>query len=145
VSDEGAISMEKARSLLYRAIPAVVTGDLTTIELFTEDVIGDAEQLSVRSRTDLEHQMADRSGVLSRIDFRLDGVEEFIPGVIATWRLSGDHTGEVLLDEDVLLEPTGRRIDLSAMTRVVFRQHRICWFDNIFDGPGLVEQIRRPP
>ena len=142
VDDESGISIEDARSLLCRAIPAAATGDVTAIELFTEDVIGDTEDLHIRSRTDLEHQMIDRSGVLSLVDFRLDALEELADGVIATWRLSGDHTGEVLLDEDELLEPSGRRIDLSARTQVRFRGHRICWFHNDFNGPSLVAQIR---
>ena len=149
MNDESEISIEDARSLLCRAIPAAATGDVTAIELFTEDVIGDAEDLRIRSRTDLEHQLIDRSGVLSRVDFCLDDLEELADGVIATWRLSGDHTGEVLLDEDELLEPSGRRIVLSAKTQVRFRGHRVCWFHSVFDGPSLVAQIsahqaRRP-
>ena len=66
-------------------------------------------------------------------------------GVIATWRLSGHHTDAAFVNEDELLEPSGRRIDVLAITHVQFRGPRICAFSTTYDGSDLVEQLRERP
>lgn len=143
MDDDASLSIEDARSLLSRVIPAVCAGDPAASEFFTEDVRGDGPHLHVRSRTELEDQLTDHAAVLSNVHFTMDGVEEIAGGVIATWRLSGDHTGSALMDEDELIEASGRRIEVSAMTLVQFRGARLCSFQTIYDSAPLYEQIRR--
>jgi hypothetical protein len=137
-----AISVRRARRLLRRALPAIVIGDVGAIGLFTDDVSGDAPNLRVRSRAELECQLIDRAGALSRIEFAIDRLEPSEGGVTATWRLAGMHTGALLINEDELVEPSGRPVDLAARTHVRFRVRRICAFETIYDGQDLIDQIR---
>jgi hypothetical protein len=148
VGDEESISISisDARQLLCRALPALVSGDTGAIELFTDDVCGDAPNMCVRSRKELEQQLTDRAGALSSIEFRIDYAKAVNSGVLARWRMAGEHTGEVLFNEDELIEPTGRRILLLATTRVQFRTGRICEFQTTYDDHDLFDQLRnRPP
>jgi hypothetical protein len=142
VGRDEAISIATARDLLGRALPAIAAGDCGALELFTEDVSGDSPNMCVRSRSELEYQLIDRAGALSNIEFMIDRLDAVEPGVVATWRMSGDHTGEVLFNEDEFFEPSGRRIDLSATTYVQFRGARICAFRTIYDDRDLFDQIR---
>jgi SnoaL-like polyketide cyclase len=96
----------------------------------------------VRSRSELEYQLIDRAGALSDIEFTIDRVEEVEHGVLATWRMSADHTGEVLFNEDEFFEASGHRIELSATTLVEFRDTRICTFRTNYDDGDLFDQMR---
>ena len=146
MDDEGPISLADATCVLRRALFALVVGDVGALELFTEDVIGDSPVLCVRSRTALEYQLLDRAGALSQVDFDLDRVMVAAPGtVVASWRVVGVHTGEVLFNEDVFLAPTGRTIRVSMTTRVRFRQRRIAEFRTSYKGEDVLEQLRGSP
>lgn len=146
MEDEDAISLEHATCLLRRALLALAVGDVGAIELFTEDVTGEGPNLCVRSRTELGYQLLDRAGALSNVEFELDRVEAIAPdAVVAWWRVAGVHTGEVLFNEDLYFEPTGRPIRLSVTTRVVFRQRRIAAFQTSYDDGDLFDQIRGAP
>jgi hypothetical protein len=147
VEDDDFISIAEARHVLGRALPAIVSGDIGAIELFTEDVAGDSPDMRVRSRTELGNQLIDRAETLSNVEFRLDRVEADHPGVRATWHMAGDHTGEVLFNEDQLFEPSGRRIVLTATTHARFRSGRSCEFLTTSEDADLIDQIRagRPP
>lgn len=146
MDDEGPISLADATCVLRRALFALVVGDVGALELFTEDVIGDSIVLCVRSRTELEYQLLDRAGALSNVEFDLDRVLMGAPDtVVASWRVAGVHTGEVLFNEDVFFAPTGRTIRVSMTTRVRFRQHRIAAFRTSYDGEDLLDQLRGGP
>jgi hypothetical protein len=137
------ISPDEARPILTRALRAIVVGDDVAIDLFTDDVVGDSPNMCVRSRSELEYQLLDRRGALSGVEFVLERVERGESGLVATWRMSGDHTGEVMFNEDEFFEPTGRRICLSATTVVQFRANRICAFRTSYEDEDLFDQIRR--
>ena len=144
--DDEAISLEEATCLLRRALFALAVGDVGAIELFTEDVSGEGPNLNVRSRTELGHQLLDRAGALSNVDFDLDGVEACGPAeFVATWRVAGDHTGEVMFNDDVFFDPTGRQVRLSVTTQVVFTQRRIAAFRTSYEDGDLFDQIRGVP
>jgi hypothetical protein len=145
MENDYAISVRRALRLLRRALPAIVTGDVGALGLFTDDVSGDAPDLRVRSRAELECQLIDRAGALSRIELAITRLEPWEGGFTATWRLSGIHTGAMLINEDELFEPSGRRIELAAKTCVRFRDRRICAFEMIYEGQDLVDQIRLRP
>jgi predicted ester cyclase len=141
------ISVADATYLVRRALFALAAGDTEALELFTEDVIGDGPVLHVRSRLELGYQLLDRMGALSNIEFDLDRVEiEPDSGaVLASWRVAGDHTGEVMFNEDLYFAPTGRHIRMCMTTRLMFRQHRIAEFRTSYHGADLLDQIADSP
>jgi hypothetical protein len=143
MDDDVALSLDDMTCLLRRALLALAVGDVGAIEMFTEDLTGDSTNLCIRSRSELGYELLDRAGALSNVEFHLDRVESTgTETAVAWWRAAGDHTGEAMFNEDVLFEPTGRRIRMWATTRVVFRQRRIAGFETIYDGGDLFDQIR---
>jgi len=146
MDDEAPISLADATSVLRRALLALAVGDVGALELFTEDVIGDSPNLYVRSRTELGYQLLDRAGALSNVGFDLDRVVMDGPDTaVASWRVTGDHTGEVMFNEDIYFPPTGRKIRLAVTTNVEFRQRQIAAFRTSYDGGDLFDQIRGGP
>lgn len=145
MDDDDAISLADATAVLRDALFALATGELTAIESFTHDVIGEAPDLCVRSRKDLEFQLLDRAGALSNVEFVLDRVVgEARDVVVASWCVAADHTGEMLVNEDFLLAPTGRRVRLTARTRVEFREGRIARFRTAYVDDHLFDKIGNP-
>jgi SnoaL-like domain len=140
--DHDAIPVADALVVLRRALPGLLSGDLAVLELFTDDVTARSPTTAIRSRTQLEHQVLDRQGALSRTDFAVDDVAEEPGGLVVSWRMSADHSGDLLFDEDELFEPSGVRVTLSGTTRVRFRGGRICWFETTYDDRDLFDQLR---
>jgi hypothetical protein len=136
------LSIEEVRDLVHRALFAMVVGDVEASDLFTHDVKGDSPNMYVRSRIALEDQLSDRAGGLSNVEFTLDRVEEAGDGWLATWRVSGEHTGTMLLNEDVFFAPSGHRIALSAETQFLLQGRRIREFQTSYDDEALVAQLR---
>jgi SnoaL-like domain len=146
MDDDGAISLEDATCLVRRALLALAVGDVGAIDLFTEDVIGESPIINVRSRSELANQLLDRSGGLSNVEFELDRVEMIAPDtVVASIRVAGDFTGEVLFNDDLLFGPTGQRIHVVATSRMVIRQRRIAKFQTFYDDENVLDQFRGAP
>ena len=59
----------------------------------------------------------------------------------AEWVIEADHTGPLVLDEDVVVEATGRRVQLAGATMADFRDGKIRSFRTYFDDVSLIEQI----
>ncbi|HKO86117.1 MAG TPA: nuclear transport factor 2 family protein [Actinomycetota bacterium] len=101
--------------VLRDAMLAAVTGDLAAIErAYTEDVTGWSPVTEVVSRDDPAADLAGRAGAFSDVDLVLDPVDAVGDKLIAEWRVAATHIGLLTLDEELALEPTGRRIDLRA-------------------------------
>ncbi len=143
MDEEAPISLADASTVLRGALFALAFGDVGALELFTDDVCGDSPNLFVRSKTELGYQLLDRAGALSNVEFDLDPVVMDGPDTfLASWRVTGDHTGDALLNEDVYFQPTGKKIRLSVSTRVEFRQRRIAAFRTSYADGDLFSQIR---
>jgi hypothetical protein len=138
-------SVGEARELLGRALLGIVSGDVGAISLFTEDVIVDSPNMHVTCRAELEDQLGDRAGALTNIGLTVGEVEVLESGVVATWFVSGVHTGEVLFNEDELFEASGRRIQFSAQSTVDFRAGRISALRTDYDEIDLYRQVSRDP
>ena len=68
----------------------------------------------VSSRDELTADLQGRSGAFSDIDLVLDPVEAVGDKLIAEWRVAATHTGVLVLDDDLAVEPTGRRLELRG-------------------------------
>ena len=142
VVDDESVSIDEVRDLVQRALFVLAVGDVDGSDLFTQDVTGDSPNMYVRSRIGLEDQLSDRSGGLSNVDLTVDRIEEMSDGWLATWRVSGDHTGRLMLNEDVQYAPTGHRIDVSATTHFVLQGRRVRAFRTSYDEQDVVAQLR---
>lgn len=126
---------------LRQLLHAAATGDSDSIaDLVTEDVIGWSPNLSVGSRDELLAALEGREDTLSDVALEIQAIDQVGDKAIAEWHLAADHTGPLVIDEDLVIEPTGRRIRLSGATVAEFDGDRICAFRHYFDDLAVVEQ-----
>jgi predicted ester cyclase len=129
-------------TVLIQALEAAVTGDESQLEeTFTEDVVGWSPNLAVSSRAELAEEFGDRHDVLSNIVISFDAVYIIGDNAIAEWRIGADHTGELVIGDELPIPATGRRIVLAGATFAEFRGDQICAFRNYFDDAALLEQL----
>jgi ketosteroid isomerase-like protein len=125
------------RNLLH----AAVTGNGTSMaDLVTEDVIGWSPNMAVRSRADLLAALDLPDDSFSEIDIQIRALDQIGDKAFAEWHVAADHTGPLVVDDDLVIEPTGRRFHLSGATVAEFEGERICAFRSYFDDLALVEQ-----
>ena len=131
--------------VLRDAMLAAVTGDQALVErAYTEDVTGWSPVMEVTSRDDLAADLAGRAAAFSDVHLVLDPVDAVGDKLIAEWRVAATHSGLLTLDEDVVLEATGRRFELRGVLIAEFegdriRQFRQYWNEvELLDGLGLL-------
>jgi hypothetical protein len=130
--------------LLTRALEAALGfGTDAMTDIFTEDVSGWSPNLAVNSRVELEKEFAERDDAVSNVVLAISSFDVVGNKAIAEWRLAADHTGPLVIDNDVV-KPSGRRITLAGATFADFRGDKICSFRTYFDDAALVEQLLLP-
>ena len=77
----------------------------------------------------------------SNVVIMFRGLDEVGNKAFAEWVIEADHTGPLVLDEDAVLEATGRRVQLAGVTVADFREGKIRSFRTYFDDLSLIEQI----
>jgi hypothetical protein len=92
----------------------------------------------------LAADLAGRAAAFSDVELVLDPVDAVGDKLIAEWRVAATHTGLLALDEELALEPTGRRLELRGVLVAEFegdriRQFRQYWNEvELLDGLGLL-------
>ncbi len=127
---------------MVKALEAEVGGvsvDLDT--LFTEDVVGWSPYASISGLEALAELALLRDIAFSNVVILLRDVDEVGNKVYAEWLIEADHTGPLVLDEDVVLEPTGRHVQLAGVSVADFRDGKIRSYRTYFDDLSLIEQI----
>jgi hypothetical protein len=133
---------ESRKDVLLQALQAEVGGievDLGT--LFTDDVVGWSPYATLSGLTALSELSALRDIAFSNVVILIRGLDEVGNKAFAEWVIEADHTGPLVLDEDVALDPTGRHVQLAGVTVADFRQGKIRSFRTYFDDASLIEQI----
>jgi ketosteroid isomerase-like protein len=133
---------ESRKDVMVKALEAEVGSssvDLGT--LFTDDVVGWSPYASVSGLTALAELSALRDIAFSDVVILLRSVDEVGNRVYAEWLIEADHTGPLVLDEDVAIEATGRHIQLAGMSVADFREGKIRSFRTYFDDLSMIEQI----
>ena len=101
--------------------------------LFTDDAVGWSPYASVSGLQAIIEMGALREHALSNVVLSIRGLDEVGNKAFAEWVLDADHTGTVVLDDDLVLEPTGRHIQLAGATIADFRDGKIRSFRSYFD------------
>jgi len=134
--------MADRREIVRGALEASVDGDAAALsKYFTDDVKGWSPAIEVTSLSELAEIAADRDEAISNVAVDLDGFDEVGDKAIAEWRASADHTGVFELDDEVVIEPTGNRLELRGAIVAEFSGDKICAFRNYFDEVSLLEQL----
>jgi hypothetical protein len=122
----------------------LATGEPLAADVFTRDVIGTSPIMEARGRDDLLAKLGDRRGGLTNVEVGIDHVEGDEENVVVSWHMIGDHTGPMLINEDVLYEPTGQRLRLAIVSTFALREGAIASFHNEFDLDDLGAQLGMP-
>ena len=129
---------EVVRQVLYGAL----TGEMEDAAgIFTEDVVGSAPNMTVSCLEDIVAAMSGRHGMLSNVQLDMRSVDAIGDKVVAEWQVAADHTGRVAFEDGLVIEPTGRRIQMAGILVAMFRGDRIATFRTYFDDLALMEQI----
>jgi len=133
---------ESRKDVMVKALEAEVGSasvDLGT--LFTDDVVGWSPYATVSGLTALAELSALRELAFTNVVILLRGVDEVGNRVYAEWLIEADHTGPLVLDEDVVLDATGRHVQLAGVSVADFREGKIRSFRTYFDDLSMIEQI----
>ncbi len=133
---------ESRKDVMVKALEAEVGSasvDLGT--LFTDDVVGWSPYASVSGLTALAELAALRDLAFSNVVLVLRAVDEVGNRVYAEWLIDADHTGPLVLDEDVAVEATGRHVQLAGVSVADFREGKIRSYRTYFDDLSMLEQI----
>jgi ketosteroid isomerase-like protein len=135
--------MSKSRKdVLSKAIEAEAGGaSADPGTLFTDDVVGWSPIAAVSGLTALAELSARRETAFSNLVITFRGLDEVGNKAFAEWLIEADHTGPLVLGEDVALEATGRHVQLAGVTVADFRDGKIRSFRTYFDDASLIEQI----
>ena|SRR5215207_470593 len=140
-----ASSVDRA-AVLVRALEATVTGDSRVVrELYTDDVQGLSPTMSVSSAAELAIALEDREDAFSDIDVDVSPLDVGDDQACVEWVASATHSGPLVLDDDVVIEPTGRRFTLRGVTIADFDGDLIRAFRQYFDEVSLLEQLELIP
>ena len=133
---------QSRKDVMVKALEAEVGSDAVDLDsLFTDDVVGWSPYASISGLTALAEFSVLRELAFSNVVILLRGVDEVGNRVYAEWVIEADHTGPLVLDEDVVLDPTGRHVQLAGVSVADFREGKIRSYRTYFDDLSLIEQL----
>ena len=112
--------------------------------MFTDDVVGWSPALNVSSLAELAEALQTRDEALSNVNLAIRSLNVGGNRVIAEWRLDADHTGPLVVDDELTVEATGRHVHVGGATFAEFRGDKIGAFRSYFDEMALMEQLIVP-
>ncbi|MFA5884509.1 MAG: hypothetical protein WDA60_11705 [Acidimicrobiia bacterium] len=131
--------------LALRAIRATLEGDSTVVEdLFTHDVRA-SMSTTVWSAPGLAVEIEDRAGAFADVSLIPNQWRTLDDEIWVEWSASVVHVGPFAI-EGVVIEPTGRRTELTGITVAEFTGDRIAGFRQYWDCAALMDDhaSRRP-
>ena len=133
---------ESRKDVMLKALEAEVGSDSVDLGiLFTDDVVGWSPYASVSGLQALAAVSALREIAFSNVVLMLRSLDEVGNKAYAEWVIEADHTGPLVLDEDVVLEATGRHVQLAGASVADFRDGKIRSYRTYFDDLSMIEQI----
>jgi ketosteroid isomerase-like protein len=133
-------------AVLVQAIEASVTGDSRVVrELYADDVQGWSPVMTVSSAAELAVELEDRQEAFSDIDIDVTPLDVGADQACVEWVATATHSGSLVIDEDIVIEPTGGRFTLRGVTVADFEGDRIRAFRQYWDEVSLLEQLEIIP
>jgi ketosteroid isomerase-like protein len=134
-------SSDRAVALVH-AIEASVTGDSRVVcELYADDVQGWSPAMTISSAAELAVELEDREEAFSDIDLVVSPLSVGDDQACVEWVATATHSGPLVVDEEMTIEPTGRRLTMRGITVADFDGDRIRAFRQYWDEVSLLEQL----
>jgi ketosteroid isomerase-like protein len=144
---EGVMGSSADRAaVLVQAIEATVAGDSRVVrDLYAVDVEGWSPVMTVSSAAELAVELEDRQEAFSDIDLEVTPLDVGDDQACVEWIATATHSGPLIVDEEVVIEPTGGRFTLRGVTVADFEGDRIRAFRQYWDEVSLLEQLQLLP
>jgi ketosteroid isomerase-like protein len=136
-------TLEEERAANLRlALEVSIAGDTALLpDLYTDDVKGWSPALSVSSRDELAVELEQRVGAFTDVDIVVRPIDIADDHGYAEWSMAATHSGPLVLDDDVVVDATGRRLELRGVTVAEFRGPRIKAFRQYWDETAFVQGL----
>jgi ketosteroid isomerase-like protein len=129
-------------TVLVQAIEASVAGDSGVIgDLYTRDVQAWSPAMTVSSAAELAVEVEDREDAFSDIELEMSPLPVGGDQACVEWIATATHSGPLAVDDDAVIEATGRRITLRGVTVADFDGDRIRAFRQYWDEVGLLVEL----
>jgi ketosteroid isomerase-like protein len=127
---------------LVQALHASVQGDRDTLaRLYTDDVIAWTPALTATSATELLAEFERRDEAFSDIELEVVPLDVGNDYACAEWRVTMTHTGNLVVRDAAVIEPTGLQVTVNGVTVAEFRGARICALRQYWDELTVFEQL----
>ena len=135
------------RTLVFSAaLEAVLLGDASRFnDLFTDDVAFASPHLVVTSLQAVQSSFGVPEDSLTDVALSIISLDAVDDKLIAEWRLHATFSRALLFDDDLLIEPTGGRVQLLGVSVAEFRETRIASFRHYFDDSQLLDELPGVP
>jgi hypothetical protein len=142
MTEQAVMMSESRKDVMLKALEAEVGSDSVDLgALFTDDVVGWSPYATVSGLTALAELSSLRDIAFSNVVILIRGLDEVGNKAYAEWLIEADHTGPLVFDDDVVLEATGRHVQLAGVSVADFREGKIRSFRTYFDDLSMIEQI----
>jgi ketosteroid isomerase-like protein len=135
---------EERSARLARAIQASFSGDTSQLRgLFTDDVIASGPSIRAESRTELANEIERSIGAFSDRKVAVAPLDVAGNQACVEWVASGVHSGPFPFQRAGagVIEPTGRRVKIRAISVAEFDGDQICSFRSYWDTTALLEEL----
>ena len=133
---------ESRKDVMLKALEAEVGSTSVDLDaLFTDDVVGWSPYASVSGLRALAELSALRDVAFSNVIILIRSLDEVGNKAYAEWLIEADHTGPLVIDDDVVLEATGRHVRLAGASVADFREGKIRSYRTYFDDLSMIEQL----
>jgi ketosteroid isomerase-like protein len=133
------------KDVLKSALEAEIGGETADLSsLFTDDVVGWSPYVSLSGLAALSTLETIHEQAFSNVVILFRSLDEVGNRAYAEWVVEADHTGPLVLDNDAVLEATGRHVELAGATVADFREGKIRSYRTYFDDVSMIEQLVGP-
>lgn len=134
--------VEERAANLRLALEVSVAGDVALLpDIFTDDVKGWSPALTVSSRDELSVELEERAGAFTGVEVNVRSIDIAEDRGYAEWSVSATHSGPFVVGDEMVVDPTGRRVELRGLTVAEFRGQRIKAFRQYWDEIALIEGL----
>ena len=129
-----------------RILRALLVGDDLTVigDRLAPDMVAWSPHLFTMSRDQLLMALHDDDlggDTLTEVTVDVTNADASPPRVYVEWRLTGRFTNPGFIEDDLLLEPTGRLVETAGVLVVAFEDNRVVWVHCYYDDLALLEQL----
>jgi ketosteroid isomerase-like protein len=136
-------TLSEVRAVKLRlGLEASVAGDAEPlVDLYTDDIQGCSPAISVSSLEEFAVELEEHAGAFTDIDVTIAPIAVIGDTAYAEWIVSATHSGPFVLDDEITINATGRRVSVRGVTVAEFRGERIKSFRQYWDEVALLEGL----